>query len=459
MRIHLIAIGGAVMHNLALVLKKLGHRVSGSDDEIFEPAYSRLKQSDLLPAYTGWNPEIITRNIDIVILGMHAKKDNTELKKALDLRLKIRSFPEFMYENTKDKQRIVVAGSHGKTTTTAMIMHVLKQHNYSFDYLVGSSIEGFETMVGLKDSSNIAVFEGDEYFTSTMDRIPKFMWYKPNILVITGIAWDHINVYPTFKVYKDQFQYLVDSLNPEDTLIYYKRDEILNEIVSNTTNKAKTIAYSEIPAIIEHGATKLWIGESHIPIQMFGSHNLQNMAGAREVCRQIGISDKMFYRSISGFKGTAKRLQKIYETDSGRVFLDFAHSPSKVKATIEAVKQQYPEQQLVACLELHTFSSLTKDFLKEYRHCMKAAEIKCIYYSKHTMAQKQLTEISEKDIQDGFNDNEIKVFTEPDILTAHLLKISTKNTSFLFMSSGNFSGLNLLKIAPLILTYKKLKWI
>ncbi|NQW42225.1 MAG: peptidoglycan synthetase [Bacteroidetes bacterium] len=385
MNIHIIACGGAVMHNIALALHNLGHTITGSDDEIFEPALSRLKVKGILPEQFGWFPDKINQNLDFIILGMHARADNPELEKAQKIGVKIYSFPEYVYEHSKDKIRIVVGGSHGKTTTTAMIMHVLKSLNKSFDYLVGSQLEGFDTMVKFSDAP-LMVIEGDEYLTSTLDPIPKFLKYHPHFAQITGIAWDHINVFPTFKGYVHQFELFANSILPKGKLIYFSEDIELQKIANNTPieNKAYTTPKFEIinhKVVIEN--------EKKYELEIFGEHNLQNMEGAKLLCECIGISNDEFYSAMQSFAGTAKRLEKVLDTKDLIIFRDFAHSPSKLKATADAVKQQYADCKILAIFELHTFSSLSKDFLPQFLNCMEKADQSIVYFNPHVFEQKK----------------------------------------------------------------------
>ncbi len=386
MRVHFIAVGGAVMHNLALALKQKGYRVTGSDDEISEPSRSRLEAAGLLPESMGWDSSRITPDLDVVILGMHARADNPELVRALELGLKIQSFPEYMYEQTRYKTRVVVAGSHGKTTVTSLIMHVLRSVGIPFDYLVGSQLEGFSTMVGLSDDSKVAVFEGDEYLASAIDRRPKFLLYRPNIAVITGIAWDHINVFPTFDTYREAFRDFIGQLDEQGTLFYYGSDHELATLVNSTDTPCQAVPYPAHPYLPSGGKFQLITEWGHVESPLIGRHNMENISAAWEVCRALGISDEHFYQAITSFPGAARRLNRVLETSDCAVFLDFAHSPSKVWATTQAVKDTFPGRSLVACLELHTFSSLTASFLELYRGSLDAAEEALVYFDPHTVA-------------------------------------------------------------------------
>ncbi len=373
MNIHFIAIGGSAMHNLAIALHNKGYEVSGSDDTIHEPSKSRLKKYGLLPKEFGWFPEKINQDLDVIILGMHAKEDNVELLKAQELGLKIYSYPEFLYEQSKDKTRVVIGGSHGKTTITSMILHVLNYHDRDVDYMVGAQLEGFETMVHLTKENEFIVLEGDEYLSSPIDRRPKFHLYKPNIALLSGIAWDHINVFPTFENYVEQFSIFTDSLVNGGIMVYNEGDDIVKEVVEKSTNSIKKYPYSVPEHFIENGITYLETPEGNLPLEIFGNHNLENLAGAKWICQHMGIDEDDFYEAIASFNGASKRLEKIAENLSTVIFKDFAHSPSKVEATTKAVKEQYSNRQVIACLELHTYSSLNAEFLAEYKGALDKA--------------------------------------------------------------------------------------
>jgi len=452
MRVHFIAVGGAVMHNLAIALHLKGFTVSGSDDEIFEPARSHLALYKLLPEKYGWYPERITRDIDTIILGMHAKADNPELLKAIESGIKIMSFPEFLYEQTKDKKRIVVAGSHGKTTTTAMIMHVLKTLGVKFDFMVGSSISGYETMVSLSDESTIAVLEGDEYLTSPVDRRPKFHLYMPDIAVLNGIAWDHMNVFPTFENYVEQFRIFVDKITEGGTLVYYSDDPEVKKIAEAATGKIKKIPYR----IHGHFQNKTGFYAASIsrtvPLKFFGEHNMQNLSAAREACIAAGISEDDFYDSIQSFEGTSGRLQKIKENETGLFFYDFAHSPSKVRATVEAVAARYPGKNIIACFELHTFSSLSKDFLPFYRGTMEKATIAFVYYNPHQFELKKLPPLSKEAVKEAFAGHNLEVFDNSAEMFDHIKSQHFASPVYLFMSSGDFDGCDLKKLSEDLLS-------
>ncbi len=452
MNIHLIAIGGAVMHNLAIALKKKGNTVTGSDDEIFDPSKSHLEKYSLLPQEWGWFPEKITKNTDAVILGMHARKDNPELLRAKELGIPIYSFPEYVYEQTKNKTRIVVGGSHGKTTITSMIMFVMQQTGKKFDYLVGSSIEGFETMVNLSDDSEFAVIEGDEYLSSPLDRRPKFHHYKPHLAILSGIAWDHINVFPTFENYVEQFKIFIDTIEDGGEVFYFSGDKELEKLTKITKDTVTKTAYNTHPFEIDNNQLILITpnGEK-IPLAISGRHNLQNLEAARLVCHRIGITDDEFYTHISRFKGAGRRLQLLKETPQSAFFYDFAHSPSKLKATTTSLKEQFPERKLIACFELHTFSSLNKDFLPQYAHTIDSADVPVVYFNEHTIAHKKLPPITVDDVKAGFQRKNLTVFTDRNEMIRFLKRLDKSNTNILMMSSGNFSGIDMQKLANLFL--------
>jgi len=440
MRIHFIAIGGAAMHNLAIALKQNGHEVTGSDDQIFDPSRSRLASHGLLPADMGWHPNKIDDSLDAIILGMHARIDNPELLKAQEIGAKVYSYPEFIYEQSKDKLRVVIGGSHGKTTITSMILHVLKDLGRDFDYLVGAQIEGFDTMVRLSDAP-VIVLEGDEYLSSPIDRRPKFHLYHPQVALISGIAWDHINVFPTFDNYVDQFRIFVDAIPADGTLVYCSADSVLNEVASHT-KAANSQPYATPAHRIENGVTVLELPSGDIPLEIFGEHNLQNMNGARLVCNALDISDDMFYGSISRFTGAARRLEEITRNDHTVIYKDFAHSPSKLKATTTAVKTQWPDRTLVACMELHTFSSLTKEFLKEYHGAMDAADKAVVFFKEETIAHKKLEPISVEEVKQAFQRDDLIVFTVSEELQSWLKATKWSGSNLLLMSSGNFGGID-----------------
>ncbi len=440
--IHFIAIGGAAMHNLALaVAGKEGYVVTGSDDEIFDPALTHLRDAGLLPAEMGWHPEHITRDIDAIILGMHAREDNPELVRARELGLKIYSFPEYLYEQTKDKIRIVVGGSHGKTTTTSMILYVLNRLGIEADYMVGAQIEGFERMVRLSDTAKYAVFEGDEYLTSPLDLRSKFLWYHPHYAILTGIAWDHINVFPTFPEYVDTFRKFVNTI--EDTFIYYEGDENLRMLAKELVESRKSKVKSIVPYREYTGDVKM---------QVFGKHNMQNLQAAMLACHCIGVKPEDFYREISSFTGASNRLEKICETNSSVAYKDFAHSPSKLKATINAVRERYADKELIAAMELHTFSSLMADFLPQYKGCMAEADKALVYFNPKVIEHKRLKPITAEEVREAFGTDNVEVFTDSEALQARLREFCYDNTALLMMSSGTFDGVNINQFAKELLS-------
>lgn len=443
MRVHFIAIGGSAMHNLAIALKQKGYQVSGSDDEIFSPAKERLEKYNILPNNIGWDENKITKDLDAIILGMHAKEDNPELRKAKELGLKIYSYPEFLYEMSKDKQRIVIGGSHGKTTTTAMILHAMQYNKVETDYMVGALLEGFEVMVKMTEEAKYMVLEGDEYLTSTLDKRPKFHLYKPNIAIITGIAWDHINVFPTFEIYKEQFQIFADKIEHKGALIYCSEDENVKQIAENSREDIEKLPYTAFDYKIEKGNTYIIYKGKEYLIQVFGKHNLMNMYAAMLAVEKIGIKNEDFLESMQTFKGASKRLELVKKTDNVSVFKDFAHSPSKLKATIEAVKDWFPNRKLVACMELHTFSSLTSEFLKQYKGTMDKADVSMVYYNKHAIELKRLPDLNKEEVFKAFAKEDLKVYTDVKDMLADLKKIEMKDTCILMMSSGNFDGIDL----------------
>lgn len=454
MKVHFIAIGGSAMHNLAIALCKKGYYVTGSDDEIFEPSRSRLEKHNILPHEIGWNPDKITSDLDAIILGMHARNDNPELIKARELNLKIYSYPEYLYEQTKNKTRVVIGGSHGKTTITSMIMHVLKYHDKDFDYMVGAQIEGFDTMVSLSENAPIAVFEGDEYLSSPIDPRPKFHLYQPHFALISGIAWDHINVFPTFEEYKEQFSIFIDQIEKTGSLFYFEGDIVLREIVNQSKNQIKKTGYNIHPFKHQNEQTFLIHNEKEIHLNIFGEHNLQNISGAKLVCNKIGITDNEFYEAISGFKGAAKRLEILAENNSTKVFRDFAHSPSKLEATVNAVKEQFSNKNLFAVMELHTFSSLNAHFLDEYNGSMDKADIGVVYFNPDVIKHKKLKPISKEKVKKAFNNEKLIVITNQNELIQFIQNVDLKEKNLLLMSSGNFSGINLKKFANSLLTRK-----
>lgn len=450
MRVHFIAIGGSAMHNLALALHFKGDTVTGSDDTIFDPSKSRLKAQGLLPDTYGWFPEKITSSIDAVILGMHAKEDNPELSKAKELGLKIYSYPEFLYEQSKNKTRVVIGGSHGKTTITSMILHVMHYHDKEVDYMVGAQLEGFNVMVKLTNDNDFIVLEGDEYLSSPIDRRPKFHLYKPNIALLSGIAWDHINVFPTYKNYVEQFSIFLDQITNGGAIIYNEEDPEVKNVVENSESLIKKYPYRTPSYTVEDGVTLLETPEGAMPIEVFGEHNLNNLEGARWICQLMGIDADDFYEAIATFKGASKRLEKLAESNTAVAFKDFAHSPSKVKATSKAVKDQYPDRKLVACLELHTYSSLTPAFLKEYKGALDAADTAVVFYSPHAVEIKKLAPITKEQIAEAFQRDDLLIYTDPTAFKDFLFSQELDTTSLLLMSSGNYGGLDFEEVKKLV---------
>lgn len=443
MKIHFIAIGGSAMHNLALALAQKGYTVTGSDDAIFEPSLSRLKKQGIAPNSLGWFPDKITPDIDAVILGMHAHSDNPELQKAKELNLKIYSYPEFLYEQSKNKTRVVIAGSHGKTTITSMVLHVLKYHQVDVDYMVGAQLEGFDTMVKLTDTNEFMILEGDEYLSSPIDLRSKFLLYQPNIALLSGIAWDHINVFPTFESYKQPFLNFVNTIIQGGALIYNEEDKEVVEIAEQSSNYLKKFPYHTPNYVIKDEKVYLQTSEGELQLSLFGRHNLLNLEGARLVCNQIGIQNEAFYEAILSFKGASRRLEKIYDTNEYIVYKDFAHAPSKVMATVKAVKENFSNKRLIACLELHTYSSLNPEFLKQYKNTLDKADEALVFYSEDALKIKRMEPISKELIINSFEKNNLKVFTDPVILENYLKEIDKNNSIFLMMSSGNYGGINL----------------
>jgi len=450
MNIHFIAIGGSAMHNLAIALHNKGYQITGSDDTIHDPSKSRLKKYGLLPVEFGWFPEKINHDLDTIVLGMHAKADNPELLKAQELGLKIYSYPEFLFEQSKDKTRVVIGGSHGKTTITSMILHVLNYHDRDVDYMVGAQLDGFETMVHLTEKNEFIVLEGDEYLSSPIDRRPKFHLYKPNIALLSGIAWDHINVFPTFENYVEQFSIFTDSLVNGGMMVYNETDAIVKEVVENSTNSIKKYPYSIPEHFIENGITYLQTSEGDLPLEIFGNHNLENLAGAKWICQHMGIDEDDFYEAIASFKGASKRLEKIAENSATVIFKDFAHSPSKVAATTNAVKKQYSDREVIACLELHTYSSLNAEFLAEYKGALDSADKAVVFYSPHAVEIKKLEEVSAAQIGNAFEREDLIIYTNPAEFKDFLFSQNFENTAVVLMSSGNYGGLDFDEVKGLI---------
>ncbi|MBV1923081.1 MAG: peptidoglycan synthetase [Flavobacteriaceae bacterium] len=451
MNIHFIAIGGSAMHNLALALHLKGDLITGSDDEIFEPSKGRLEARGLLPNEFGWFPEKITNKIDAIVLGMHAKADNPELLKAQELGIKIYSYPEFLYEQSKNKTRVVIGGSHGKTTITSMILHVMHYHDREVDYMVGAQLEGFDVMVKLTEENDFIVLEGDEYLSSPIDRRPKFHLYQPNIALISGIAWDHINVFPTFEGYVDQFSIFVDSIVKGGSITYNIEDAAVKEVVEASENTIRKFPYHTPEYSVDNGTTLLETEDGPMPIEVFGKHNLNNLAGAKWICQQMGIDENDFYEAISTFQGASKRLEKIAESSTSVAYKDFAHSPSKVEATTNVVKNQFPNRKLIACLELHTYSSLNPEFLTEYKGALDAADIAVVFYSPHAVKIKKLKAISIQQIADAFQRDDLIIYTDPKGFKDFLFSQEFKESSLLLMSSGNYGGLDFKEVKEYVI--------
>ncbi|MBR4135401.1 MAG: peptidoglycan synthetase [Bacteroidales bacterium] len=451
MKVHFIAIGGSAMHNLAIALHLKGYEVTGSDDEIFEPAKGRLAKYGILPDTIGWDPDKLTPDLDAVILGMHARIDNPELIKAKELGLKIYSYPEYLYEQSKDKVRIVVGGSHGKTTITSMIIHVLQQNHIECDYMVGALLDGFEVMVRLSETAKVMVIEGDEYLTSPIDRRPKFHLYQPTIGIISGIAWDHVNVFPTFDIYVKQFEIFANMIPSDGQFIYCEDDKTLCE-VAEKIQQAPRQPYGVHPYHIKDSVTYLDTPYGEFPLQIFGKHNLTNLNAARYACMAAGVSEENFYKAISTFKGASKRLELVVKKDSFVMYKDFAHSPSKLKATVSAVREQYPDHHLIACMELHTFSSLTEQFLTQYAGAMDEADEAIVYFSPEAIRHKRLPELTEDMVLRAFGRPDLTVMTDSQALQNKLLAIPTVSTVLLMMSSGDFNGINLNNLGEKIIS-------
>ncbi|HEY0978312.1 MAG TPA: Mur ligase family protein [Flavobacteriales bacterium] len=446
-RIHFIAIGGSAMHNLAIALHQKGYEVTGSDDEIFEPSRSRLANLGLLPDALGWHPEDVTADIEAVILGMHARADNPELQRAQELGIPVYSYPAYFHEQTKDKTRVVIGGSHGKTTITSMIVHALRHNGVDLDYLVGAQLEGFDCMVRLTSNARVAIIEGDEYLASALDPVPKFHLYRPDIALISGIAWDHINVFRTFDSYVEQFRKFIELIEPGGRLVYCAEDPEVKALATHPQVAAERIPYGIPKHEIRDGVTYLLTPTGEVPLRVFGNHNLMNLEGARLVCNQLGIGDVAFYNSIRSFHGAAKRLEKLAESGRKVVFKDFAHSPSKLKATVEAVRAQFPDRRLVACMELHTFSSLSEGFLDQYKGAMDEADTAIVFYDPHAVQLKRLPPIPVERIRAAFGREDLQVLTDPIRVMGAVRGNMGDAGVLLMMSSGNFGGMDLQAMA------------
>jgi len=451
MQIHFIAIGGSAMHNLALALADKGYTITGSDDVIFEPSKTRLEENGLLPENFGWFPNKIKESLDAVILGMHAKADNPELLRARELGLPIYSYPEFLYEQSKNKTRVVIGGSHGKTTITSMILHVLKYHNRKVDYMVGAQLDGFDRMVHLTEENDFIVLEGDEYLSSPIDRRPKFHLYRPNIALLSGIAWDHINVFPTFENYVEQFRIFVDSIVKGGSITYNEEDVEVKKVVEASGNTIRKLPYHTPDYSVENGQTLLETPEGPMPIEVFGRHNLSNLAGAKWICQNMGVDEDDFYEAIATFKGASKRLEKIAEAPDRVIYKDFAHSPSKVAATTKAVREQYPDRKLIACLELHTYSSFNPEFLKEYRGSLDLADVPIVFYLPESVQIKKLEEVTPQQITSAFKRDDLHILTDAQALRDFLFEQDFDNSVLLLMSSGTYGGLDLGALKDMVL--------
>lgn len=441
MNVHFIAIGGSAMHNLAIALSRKGANVTGSDDEIFEPSRTRLEKQGILPVSIGWDASRISSELDAVILGMHAREDNPELIKAKELNIPIYSYPEYLYEQSKNKTRVVIGGSHGKTTITSMLLHVVNELGMNVDYMVGAQLEGYDCMVKLTEDAPVMILEGDEYLSSPIDRRPKFHLYRPNVAIISGIAWDHINVFPTFDNYVDQFDVFCSLIEPKGTLIYNTEDEEVNKLGEKYASTLNAIPYKTPTYEVAEEGTRLFFDDEIFNLKIFGGHNLQNLMGAMRLGEAIGIEPKEFFRAVQSFTGAGKRLQKVAEKGAFTMFKDFAHSPSKLKATTKAVKEQFAERHVVACMELHTFSSLKKEFLPHYKGAMKMADEAVVYYSPEVVKHKKLEPISKELVAEGFGGNVI-VMNETEEVLQFIRSKKWNNSVLLMMSSGNFDGIN-----------------
>jgi UDP-N-acetylmuramate: L-alanyl-gamma-D-glutamyl-meso-diaminopimelate ligase len=451
MKIHFIAIGGSAMHNLAIALKRKGFEISGSDDEIFEPSKSRLEKEGILPKEIGWNADYIHADMDAVVLGMHARADNPELTKANELGLRIYSYPEYIYEQTKDKIRVVIGGSHGKTTITGILLHAMKHLGKNIDYMVGAQLEGMDCMVRLTDDADVVILEGDEYLSSPIDRRPKFHLYKPHIAILTGVAWDHINVFPTFGNYVQQFSIFIDLIEKDGTLIYFQEDEELRKM-AHLRADLSVIPYSKLESEIRNGQTIIHFQGKEFSSELFGAHNMANLLGAMEICRALKIEPIDFLTAIADFTGASKRLEKVAESESSVFYKDFAHAPSKLKATASALKEQFPDRELIACMELHTFSSLNKKFLPQYDGTMAKADRALIYFSPEVVEHKRLETLSAEEVNTAFGGTNVEVFTDSVALLAELKSINWKNKNLLMMSSGNFDGIDFQEVGEQLFT-------
>lgn len=441
MKVHFIAIGGSAMHNLAIALHRKGDVVTGSDDEIFEPSKSRLDKEGILPIKMGWHPELVTHELDAVILGMHAREDNPELLKAKELGLKIFSYPEYLYEQSKHKTRIVIGGSHGKTTTTAMLLHAINEIGIEVDYMVGAQLEGYDCMVKITENAKFMILEGDEYLSSPIDRRPKFHLYKPHVAILTGIAWDHINVFPTFENYVEQFDLFCSFIMPGGVFVCNEEDAEVRKLGEKYLSELNVKLYRTPKyQVTPEGTILSWQGKEY-PLRVFGAHNLQNLIGAMHLAESLSIDNDSFLKAMRAFSGAGKRLEKVVENQHFTMFKDFAHSPSKLKATTRAVKEQFVDRKLIACMELHTFSSLRKDFLKQYDQSMTEADVAIVYFNPEVVKHKKLEPLMEQDVLDGFGGN-VLVMSKTDQVLTYIKKEKLMNSTLLMMSSGNFDGID-----------------
>ena len=439
---HFIAIGGSAMHSLAIALKENGHEITGSDDAIFDPSLTQLEKAGICPEPMGWFPEKINNRLDAVILGMHAKKDNPELLAAQKMGLPIYSYPEFIAHYARHKTRVVIGGSHGKTTISAMVLHVLNYHQKPVDFMIGAQLEGFENSVCLSENNEFIILEGDEYLSSPIDLRPKFHHYKPQIALISGIAWDHVNVFKTEEDYNHQFEIFIESITAGGVLVFNELDDTLGKMVADTQNTIRKEAYNILNHTVRSGVTCLETDEGPIPLAIFGKHNLSNLSGAKWLCQLIGIDEDDFYQAISSFRGASKRLERLARGKTSFLFKDFAHAPSKVKATTQAVKEQFPDFKLVACLELHTYSSLDPSFLVHYQNSLEKADLPIVFYDPEALKIKNRTPIQPQEIIDAMGYPELMVFTDPQLLKVFLMEQNYHNSVLLMMSSGNYGGLD-----------------
>lgn len=437
------------MHNLALALHDKGYEISGSDDVIFEPSRSRLEEEGILPDELGWHPERITAELDGVILGMHARIDNPELLRAQEIGLPIYSYPEFLYRQSEGKTRVVIAGSHGKTSITSMILHVLHYCGKEVDYMVGAQLDGFDRMVHLTDHNDFILLEGDEYLSSPLDRRSKFLWYRPNIALISGIAWDHMNVFPTYEEYLAPFREFLDGIEPGGSITYNAEDPEVVRLVEAATSPVRKLPYEAMDYEISGGVTYIETEEGSLPLSIFGRHNLSNLAGAKWICQHMGIDELDFYEAIGSFKGASRRMEVLHQDRERVVIKDFAHAPSKVLATTQAVKEQFPDFELIACLELHTYSSLNPDFVGGYKGTLDQADRALVYYSPEAVAVKKLKPISPVEIKAAFSHPNLEVFTEPEAFAEILFGLNLDQRSLLLMSSGNYGGLDWERLSAL----------